>query len=227
MSFFDDFPRPKPPRFRSPPKHQPWHGHELGWIGGWVPWRIVLFKALDAFAELREFEAYPTGLHFSLVTAMRQEPVEPGDNPMQKMQRMMMFPEAGGPRFGVVFADGRKVAMGARESFPRGDKEPDRPVLIGQGGGGGGNVWHMGYWLWPLPPPGPLTWVASWDERAIPETSVVVDASVLADAAAEAEKLWDESEGDEGQSSSSASSTLMRSSATKKGAKGGGKKGKK
>ncbi len=227
MSFFDDFPRPKPPRFQPPPKHRPWHGHELGWIGGWVPWRIVLFKTPDAYAALREFEAYPTGLHFTLVTTMRPEPVEPGVNPMRNMQRMMMFPEAGGPRFGVMFADGRKVAMGARESFPRANKEPDHPVLIGQGGGGGGSVWRMGYWLWPLPSPGPLTWVASWEERGIPETSVEVDASVLAEAAREAEKLWDEPEGDVGRSFSSGSSMLMRHSATKKDAKGGGKKGKK
>ena len=146
---------------------------------------------------------------------------------MRNMQHMMMMRRTGGPRFGVMFADGRKVALGTPESFPRGNKEPDHPVLIGQGGSSGGSVWRMGYWLWPLPPPGPLTWVASWDERGIPETSVEVDASVLAEAAREAEKLWDEPDGDAGHSSSSGSSMLMRHSATKKGAKGGGKKGNK
>ncbi len=190
-----------------------------------MPWRIVLFKAPDAFAVLRDFEAYPTGLHFTLFTTMRSEPEEPGASPMRRMHGLMMFPGAGGPRFGVMLADGRNAALG--EPFIRGNKEPDQPGLIGQGGGGGGSVWRQGYWLWPLPPPGPLTWFAAWEERGIAEQSVDVDASVPADAAAEAEKLWDVPDSDVGGSSSATSSVLMRSSATKKKAKGGNRKGKK
>ena len=49
----------------------------------------------------------------------------------------------------------------------------------------------MSFWLWPLPPPGPLTWVGEWPDRNIPESSVEVDATVLEAAASEAEQLWE------------------------------------
>lgn len=226
MSFFDDFPRPKARRVR-PPKRQPWQGSEPGWIGGWVPWRVVLIKTDDAYAMLREFEAYPTGLQFSMVTTFRPEPTPPASGVEEMMHaRMMMMRGRNGPRFGVMFSDGRKTAVD--EGFPIGsrDREPDRPVLVHQGGGGGGGVWRQGFWLWPLPPPGPLTWVASWEERGIAETSVVVDASVLLEAAAEAEKLWDVPEGVAYGPSSSSSAVLM-ASGSKKGSKESKKKSKK
>ena len=183
VSFFDEFPLPKPQPVR-PPEHQPWQGPEPGWIGGWLPWRVMLVKTPDMYATLREFEAYPTGLLFSLVTAFKPEPSDTG-SPMDRMRGHVMWHQGtGGPRFGVMFADGRKVAAG----FPTGwsDKEPDRPVLMQHGGGGGGTVWRQGFWLWPLPPAGPLTWVVSWEERGIAEESVAVDASELAEVAAEA-----------------------------------------
>jgi len=56
----------------------------------------------------------------------------------------------------------------------------------------------MSYWLWPLPPPGPLTWVASWAEVGSTETTVEVDASVLEEAAASAEQLWNEDDAEVG-----------------------------
>ena len=226
MSFFDDFPVPKPKPVR-PQKHQPWQGPEPGWIGGWVPWRVMLVRTPDMYAALREFEAYPTGLLFSLVSMFKPEPSESG-SPMDQMRRHVMWLSGGGgPRFGVEFADGRKVAAG----FPTGwsEKEPDRPVLMQHGGGGGGTVWRQGFWLWPLPPPGPLTWVVSWEDRGISEQSVVSDASELARAAAEAEWLWDPPEGHVSWSGGSATHGIIGITQKKKGRKspkGEGQKGK-
>lgn len=189
MSFFDSFPKPRQPRLPRIPKHQPWQGPEPGWIGGWVPWRVVLLRTPDVYAVLRDFEAFPTGLRFSQMLAYRPGVFDPEHGPF----RMMHGQE--GLRLGVLFSDGRKAAIGPR-AFPRSDKEPQGPVLLPQGGGGGGGQWNMNIWLWPLPPPGPLTWVTSWPERDIPEQSVTVDASALADAAGEAERLWEVNEGD-------------------------------
>ena len=220
MSFFDEFPVPKPQPVR-PPKHQPWQGPESGWIGGWVPWRLLLAKTPDMYAVLREFEVFPSGLLFSLVSTFKPEPSDTG-SPMERMRPLMWFAGAGGPRFGVEFADGRKAATGPPSAW--GDKEPDRPVLIPHGGGGGGTVWRQGFWLWPLPPPGPLTWVASWEERGIIEQSVVVDANELATAAAEAEKLWESPEGAGAWSGGSVSHGLVHVAQKKKGT--GSKKGK-
>ena len=40
-------------------------------------------------------------------------------------------------------------------------EEPEGPVLWGMGGGGGGGSWRQDFWVWPLPPSGPLRWRAS------------------------------------------------------------------
>jgi hypothetical protein len=48
----------------------------------------------------------------------------------------------------------------------------------------------MGFWLWPLPPPGPLTFVSAWPARTAEERSVVADGSEVVAAAAEARQVW-------------------------------------
>src|ERR1700686_3305658 len=135
VSFFDEFPLPKPQPVR-PPEHQPWQGPEHGWIGGWLPWRVMLVKTPDMYATLRKFEAYPTGLLFSLVTAFKPEPSDTGSPMARRRGHRLSHQGTTGPRFGVMFADGRKVAP----RFPAAsrDKEPDGPVLMQPGGGGGG-----------------------------------------------------------------------------------------
>lgn len=57
-------------------------------------------------------------------------------------------------------------------------------------GGGGGGAWDGEYWLWPLPPPGPLAFVCEWPARGIPQTRSEVDASLVCDAAEQAEIIW-------------------------------------
>lgn len=91
-------------------------------------------------------------------------------------------------RLGVSFADGWKTA--AVEAHPPGGEEPAGPFMVPRGGGGGGDEWRSRLWLWPLPPPGPLTWVVAWADESIHEQSTTVDASELIAAAEKAEQLW-------------------------------------
>ena len=44
----------------------------------------------------------------------------------------------------------------------------------------------MGYWVWPLPPAGPLTVYVSWPRYRIGETSAEIDAALLTEAAGRA-----------------------------------------
>jgi len=186
VSFFDDFP-PPPPRPESPRREpKPWDGPLAGWIGGWVPWRVVLLRSDSTHVVLRDFEAFPTGLQFSLVTHLREDPMEqqsgPGHHPPY-------FGHREGLRLGVAFADGRKTRAGRAIGVePSGD--PAEPVLRPGGGGGSGSTHRTSFWLWPLPPPGPLTWVAHWPDRNLPENSAEVDATILEAAANETEQLW-------------------------------------
>ncbi len=40
-------------------------------------------------------------------------------------------------------------------------------------------VHRLRYWLWPLPPAGPLTFVADFLARALPESRVAVDGAAI------------------------------------------------
>ena len=103
---------------------------------------------------------------------------------------------AGRLRFGVVLADGEKVIADALSFFGGGDPmvEPDGHTLARreQGGGGGGSMYASGdhLWLWPLPPAGPIELVTQWPAVGIGETRVVIDASGVAELAAQVRPYW-------------------------------------
>jgi hypothetical protein len=50
----------------------------------------------------------------------------------------------------------------------------------------------MGFWLWPLPPAGPVAFVVEWPSEGIAETRVEIDATLLREAAARSEVLWED-----------------------------------
>jgi hypothetical protein len=74
----------------------------------------------------------------------------------------------------------------------RTDEPPQPPVVMHRGGGGGGDSFNMQYWMWPLPPAGPLTVVSEWPAYDVPETRVVIDATELRARAGESEAIWPE-----------------------------------
>jgi hypothetical protein len=98
-------------------------------------------------------------------------------------------------RLGVELADGARVSnLGGRMPHDL-DEEPQGPVFHqhgGGGGGGGGGRYRTqpAYWLWPLPPPGPLRVSCEWPALDVPLSTVEVDASALAGAADRSEPIW-------------------------------------
>jgi hypothetical protein len=85
--------------------------------------------------------------------------------------------ETAGPRFGLQFADGRKVFVQRPSDHNPLHVEPDHPTLRPLSGSGGEHVSRADMWLWPLPPAGPLTFVCAWpDDRPLPpsEEAVVI-----------------------------------------------------
>ncbi len=56
-------------------------------------------------------------------------------------------------------------------------------------------VHRLRYWLWPLPPVGPLTLVVDFPARGLAESSVTVDGSALRAAAGRAVPLWPAGDG--------------------------------
>jgi hypothetical protein len=154
-----------------------------GWLGGSVPGRFVLGRGPEHLITLAGIEAFTTGVLFDLVVTTRVPVHRPG---------MFGMPSEGGMRFGVSFPDGSKW-QGAQLFPPRPDQTPTPtpPNVWFSGGGGGGNQQRHHLWLWPLPPPGPVTFVLSWTDAGIAETSTVLDGAVVRTAADESEQLWD------------------------------------
>jgi hypothetical protein len=95
---------------------------------------------------------------------------------------------------GLQFADGRKAANFSRKPAPIRVADLDMALLpIGLGGGQRYRNWS--YWVWPLPPLGPVTFVYEWAAAGIGEVQASLDAQLILDAAAHSVRLWVEDHG--------------------------------
>jgi hypothetical protein len=195
VSFFD---RPASVA-RTKVVHAVWHRQRTEVLPGVAPVALLLARTDDTVVALTDVRGYPNGfvfllrLRWGLVADPYEQPPWP-------------FPMLGSPsplhgdpfpdellRFGVQFADGRRVTnMDGYPYVPEG-LPPDQPVLVEGGGLGGeggclgrGASWDLDQAVQPLPPPGPLAFVCAWPSRGIPETRVEIDAGLVLDAAAAA-----------------------------------------
>jgi hypothetical protein len=153
-------------------------GPPEGWIGGFLPTRLVLARTADHLVTISSIEALPEGVLLQLRILSRMPEVHgvPGGDDSY--------------RFGVEFADGRKWQTGMAD--PRiYDPGPDDVVVVARGGGGSSNHLRVELWLWPVPPEGPLTFAFEWKRVGIPETLLTIEGAHVRAAAAEAERLWD------------------------------------
>ena len=195
MSFFE--PPPPPPE----PPHAAAATPE--WVGppdNEVPASALVDLVLTRTDELAVFvhsgRAYTHGFEFTVGLARRKPPTENGHDPMMLWHpgRRRGFDDA--LRFGVAFADGRKATIFDQQRWwgdPQNQETPDI-VLMQRGGGGGGSTWDFRFWVWPLPPEGPLAFVVEWPAEGIELTRVEVDSAAVREAAARAVTLWPGSE---------------------------------
>lgn len=151
---------------------------------------MVLARNARAAVFVVSLVAYPTGLEFEVrVLTSGEQWLDPSLNGV--------YLRPGGPRegnyeqmlrFGVEFSDGRKATNVDRHA-PR-EGEPESPVLWGRGGGSSGSRSQQGFWLWPLPPPGPLGFVCEWPAAELALSRAEIDAQVVIDAASRAQAVF-------------------------------------
>ncbi|HME04427.1 MAG TPA: hypothetical protein VKG38_15510, partial [Solirubrobacteraceae bacterium] len=172
--FFEPIPpqdESREPRYRPPP----WVSAPDGMLPGVVALELVLAKTDKAAVCLTRIGAYPTGFEIQLLTMVAEEdsdldPMLFGPHRMHHRGRQSREIPDGTLRFGVQFADGSK-ATNAGHHFPENNEDaPQGPVMNPGGGGGGGGSRRQDIWVWPLPPPGPLTFAAEWTDAGIPLT---------------------------------------------------------
>ncbi len=87
-------------------------------------------------------------------------------------------------------------------------------VLVSRGGSGGHRRAKTGYWLWPLPPAGPLAFVCEWPGEEIGLTRREIDGHAVRDAAGRATFVWGDDEERGGGGGISVSADLAFSGAT-------------
>lgn len=197
VSFFerarsDVSPPPEPEPERATPD---WFEPSAGVVPGPSTQQIVLFRTARAILVLRQFDVYPTGVEFTIDLRVRPTSDQLYDTPWELDWRSLRHQPSGEElpddflRLGFQFADG-STWTNFGPNFPRFDKEPEGPVVVGGSGGGGGNRWSMRYWMWPLPPPGDLVVYAAWPSFHIDEVSATVDATALRRDAENAQVIW-------------------------------------
>jgi hypothetical protein len=159
-----------------------------------VPVGIVPFGQLaespTAWVGMTAVQVYTTGLSFTLSIRIRIEPQdllygvfdvlsEHGRYKIPPEQRLWL---------GVQYADG---SVGTNHGpYCSAGFNQDRVQLHGAGGHGGNRTYDGQYWMAPIPPAGPLTFICTWPLFAIPETRTVVDAVPIREAHSRTRFLW-------------------------------------
>ena len=164
-----------------------WLGAPENELGVSLPIRVPLARTDRLAVLVDQVVAYSIGFTFRL--SVRSHP----DHPVSEHGLHGLFPHPDGDMrkllVGVEFADGRKATNLA---FPQLEQPVEGPVLIGGGGGGGGGRFDFGFWVWPLPPDGPLTFVCRWSAEGVEQTRAEIDAGSIGAAALLSELLWPE-----------------------------------
>ncbi len=156
----------------------------------------ILARTEEAAVAVSGIWCYPNGFEFGIEVMLRT-PDRRG-RLMSLLHSHMLEPGEPLPaqflRLGVQFADGSKVTNLPGRPFPWREEAPSGPIMFGGSGGGGGGDrrYHFQQWIWPLPPPGPVTFVCEWPHFRISQAETTIDAQLILDAAARAVPLWPE-----------------------------------
>ncbi len=181
------FERPAPQPEPEPEPAPAWTGPPHGVLPGVAAVELVLASNERAAVYVGRCAVYGTGLELEVRVLVRDGDIDPSLNGIHRRpggsstyEEML--------RFGIEFSDGRK-ATNLDGPWP-GVGRPEGPVLWGMSGGGGGGRWRQDFWVWPLPPPGPVGFVCEWPAAGLALIRQEVDAQILLDAAARARSLF-------------------------------------
>lgn len=144
-----------------------------------VPFAAVISRSETVAVAVSDLSAYPNGLQFTIRV---MSAVAPDADPYTSTDGVL--------RWGVRPADGR-TAFGGPTAGPVGPLGAGALVLRGGGGEGSPGIWTFRCFLMPLPPPGSLTFAATWPAAGVPEGTVEVDAAPILEAAERAVTVFD------------------------------------
>lgn len=183
-----------------PPVPLPWMAPPEDELGEPVPARLFLVRTDRLVIAITELLVYSTGFEFHAAARMpaaeRQELADRAPKPGR-------FDSDEPPpddflQFSVTFANGRhgrslttplnsKLALEWRELARQG-RTPDGVVVFHRRGWGTGG--DAGYWVWPLPGPGMITFACEYRLAGVPLTTQQLDAGPVLRAAGRVQPLW-------------------------------------
>lgn len=159
-----------------------------------LPVNEMVLRNDRAAVEVEFLRVYPNGFTIHLLALP-----DPHEDQMRNLRAL----GAGGgpeyvnrqPRVGVRFADGRTAG---READWHGlpilakdaDGMPTEPIVRMVGGGGGSGGYHFSFWVYPLPPEGPVEIYLALPAIADGEAKVTVDGDAVRTAAQRARVIW-------------------------------------
>ncbi len=183
-----DFFGPLPPPPPAPPDHKlpPWAAPPENEIGIVVGLQIELARTNAISLVVTSAAVYSTGFVLALALRQRRRPDPRGNRPEPFSFHAQNEDDL---RFGLQFSDGTKATT-TRRPRPGEQGKPSGPLLMPRGSYGTARTSEAELWAWPLPPPGPLTYVWEWRAEGIPLTRHEADARPILDAAARVEELW-------------------------------------
>jgi hypothetical protein len=160
-------------------------------LPGLVTTRVIVFRTEVAVLVLDRFEVYRDIVMLRCNLRLRDYARLPIDGiPLRDSFEWWAGEDPPDEflRLAIVFSDG---SAWSNIDFVRVDAPPaPGPRFHFGSGGGGGGSWTMDAWIEPIPPEGPLTFVAEWPSCGIPETRAMMEASELRQAARLVEEFW-------------------------------------
>jgi hypothetical protein len=144
---------------------------------------LLIDRSEQAAVAITGISAYSSGFEFSVTRLLR--PGAPGfDAEVPTPGGMVLADESF--QISLQLSDGRKVIS----ELPHSDAESIGPILRLRGGGGTSHYQLTQWWVWPLPPGGPLEFICQWATLGTGETRVSIDAQLILDAARQSVQLW-------------------------------------
>lgn len=167
-----------------------------------VPIERVVARTDEVGIYLSCFSVYPAGFEFEIFVTAKDEWTDLDPLQFDRHYRARDTGEIppGQLRLGFQFADGSKVTnTNGRFDWDRDfGSLPKSPVMNGTGGSSRDGQWQHSFWIWPLPPPGPLEFVCEWPAAEIPQTRSELDAAAIIGAASRAGRSFQAAESHSG-----------------------------
>ncbi|MEU4243681.1 hypothetical protein [Actinoplanes sp. NPDC026619] len=157
----------------------------------------LLGRTADAAVGIGEFAGFSTGFRFTLAVRLRRPRPEFARGGLFGLLSAHVHPGVAIPPasrllLGLEYADGRRAdTLRDRRAEGPGSAPDDEQLLFTQQSGGGGDTSvDQTYWVSPLPPAGPVTFVLSWPSFGMAEIRTEVDGTAIRAAAGRSEQLW-------------------------------------